>query len=220
MKKLLAIILAIAVSQGLYAEYVYDSDITTDTGEIIKAYHHSKRFDGQCVEMREGIAEALEDKDYNKLYKQDKQEALALIKKTRQSLKLKTDKKSSWKYYDICEVGCDFGGVRGIYRLYVFDGENLKSVYDKIRNPQIFMNEKEFDESGIESLAKTMPTTDFQEIIQTAEGYDGRRCYIYDKQNTLWVRQAANPGVCNLTFFQNLNNTEVVVECTWGYNFD
>ncbi len=35
MNKLLAIILGIAVGQGLYAEYVYDSDITTDTGEHI-----------------------------------------------------------------------------------------------------------------------------------------------------------------------------------------
>lgn len=209
MKKL-AMILAIAICQALYAEYLYDEDITTDTGESIKAHQYSKRFDGQCVEMREGIVES----------KEDKQEVLALIKKAKQSLKLKTDKKNSWKYYDMCELDCDFGGAQGIYRLYVFDGENLKSIYDKIRNPQSFMNTKEFEESGVESLAKILPTTDFQEIIQTAVDYDGRRCYMYDKQNTLWIRQAANPGGCNFTFFQNPNNVEVVVDCTWGYNFD
>lgn len=209
MKKL-AMILAIAICQALYAEYLYDEDITTDTGESIKAHQYSKRFDGQCVEMREGIVES----------KEDKQEVLALIKKAKQSLKLKTDKKNSWKYYDMCELDCDFGGAQGIYRLYVFDGENLKSIYDKIRNPQSFMNTKEFEESGVESLAKILPTTDFQEIIQTAVDYDGRRCYMYDKQNTLWIRQAANPGGCNFTFFQNPNNIEVAVDCTWGYNFD
>ena len=220
MNKLLAIILGIAVGQGLYAEYVYDSDITTDTGEIIKAHQHSKRFDGQCVEMREGIVESLENKDYNKLYKQDKQELLDSIKKVKQSLRLKTDRKNSWKYYDMCELGCDFGGASGMYRLYVFDGENLKSIYDKIRNPQSFMNTKEFEESGVESLAKILPTTDFQEIIQTAVDYDGRRCYMYDKQNTLWIRQAANPGGCNFTLFENPSNTEVLVRCHWGYDFD
>lgn len=209
MKKL-AMILAIAICQALYAEYLYDEDITTDTGESIKAHQYSKRFDGQCVEMREGIVES----------KEDKQEVLALIKKAKQSLKLKTDKKNSWKYYDMCELDCDFGGAQGIYRLYVFDGENLKSIYDKIRNPQNFMNIKEFEESDVESLAKILPQTDFQEIIQTAVDYDGRRCYMYDKQNTLWIRQAANPGGCNFTFFQNPNNVEVVVDCTWGYNFD
>ena len=208
MKKL-AMILAIAICQALYAEYLYDEDITTDTGESIKAHQYSKRFDGQCVEMREGIVES----------KEDKQEVLALIKKAKQSLKLKTDKKNSWKYYDMCELDCDFGGAQGIYRLYVFDGENLKSIYDKIRNPQSFMNIKEFEESDVESLAKILPQTDFQEIIQTTEGYDGRRCYMYDKQNTLWIRQAANPGGCNFTFFQNPNNIEVAVDCTWGYNF-
>ncbi|MCI5787147.1 MAG: hypothetical protein MR025_06840, partial [Helicobacter trogontum] len=83
-----------------------------------------------------------------------------------------------------------------------------------------FMNIKEFEESGVESLAKILPQTDFQEIIQTTEGYDGRRCYMYDKQNTLWIRQAANPGGCNFTFFQNPNNIEVAVDCTWGYDFD
>ena len=209
MKKL-AMILAIAICQALYAEYLYDEDITTDTGESIKAHQYSKRFDGQCVEMREGIVES----------KEDKQEVLALIKKAKQSLKLKTDKKNSWKYYDMCELDCDFGGAQGIYRLYVFDGENLKSIYDKIRNPQNFMNIKEFEESDVESLAKILPQTDFQEIIQTTEGYDGRRCYMYDKQNTLWIRQAANPGGCNFTLFQNPNNIEVAVDCTWGYNFD
>lgn len=209
MKKL-AMILAIAICQALYAEYLYDEDITTDTGESIKAHQYSKRFDGQCVEMREGIVES----------KEDKQEVLALIKKVKQSLRLKTDRKNSWKYYDMCELDCDFGGAQGIYRLYVFDGENLKSIYDKIRNPQNFMNIKEFEESDVESLAKILPQTDFQEIIQTAVDYDGRRCYMYDKQNTLWIRQAANPGGCNFTFFQNPNNVEVVVDCTWGYNFD
>lgn len=219
MKKL-AMILAIAICQALYAEYLYDEDITTDTGESIRAHQYSKRFDGQCVEMREGIVESKEDKTYNKLYKEDKQEVLALIKKAKQSLKLKTDKKNSWKYYDMCELDCDFGGAEGIYRLYVFDGENLKSIYDAIRNPQSFMNIKEFEESGVESLTKILPKTDFQEIIQTAEGYDGRRCYMYDKQNTLWIQQAANPGGCNFAFFQNPNNIEVVVDCTWGYDFD
>lgn len=194
MKKLLAIILGIAVCQGLYAEYVYDSDITTDTGESIKAHEHSKRFDGQCVEMREGIAESLGDKDYNKLYKQEKQEVLDSIKNAKQSLTLKTDKQNAWKYYDMCELGCDFGGANGFYRLYVFNGENLKSVYDKIRNIQSFVGKKAFEDSGMESLAKILPQRDFQEVIQTAEGYDGRRCYMYDKQNTLWIRQAANPG--------------------------
>lgn len=53
--------------------------------------------------MREGIVESLENKDYNKLYKQDKQEVLDSIKKAKQNLKLKTDKKNSWKYYDVCE---------------------------------------------------------------------------------------------------------------------
>ena len=43
---------------------------------------------------------------------------------------------------------------------------------------------------------------------------------MYDKQNALWIRQAANPGGCNVTFFQNPNNIEVAVDCTWGYNFD
>lgn len=76
MKKLLAIMLGIVASQGLYAEYVYDSDIATDTGEIIKTYQHSKRFDGQCVEMREGIVESLENKDYNKVYKGYKEKTL------------------------------------------------------------------------------------------------------------------------------------------------
>lgn len=220
MKKLLAMILAIAISQTLYAEYLYDKDITTDTGEIIKAHKHSKRFDGQCVEMREGIVESLENKDYNKLYKQYKQEVLDSIKKAKQSLKLKIDKKNSWKYYDMCELGCDFDGVESIYRLYVFDGENIKSIYDKIRNLQSFMNKKEFEESGIESLANILPKTDFQEIIQTTEGYDGRRCYMYDKQNTLWIRQAANPGGCSFTFLENPNNTEVLIDCIWGFEFD
>lgn len=214
MKKLV-MILAIAICQALYAEYLYDEDITTDTGEIIKAHEHSNRFDGQCVEMREGIVESLENKDYNKLYKQDKQEVLDSIKKAKQSLKLKTDKKNSWKYYDMCELGYDFNGANGFYRFYVFNGENLKSVYDKIRNIQSFMSKKAFEESGVESLAKILPPADFQEVIQTAGGYDGRRCYMYDKQNTLWIRQAANPGGCNFTFFQNPSNIEVLVQCTW-----
>lgn len=217
MKKL---ILAIVLSQALHAEYLYDEDISTDTGESIKAHTHSKRFDGQCIEMREGIVESLENKVYNKLYKQDKQETLDSIKKARQSLTLKTDKKNSWKYYDMCELSCDFGGANGFYRLYVFDGENLKSVYDKIRNPQSFMNTKEFEESGVESLAKILPQRDFQEVIQTPEGYDGRRCYMYDKQHTLWIRQAANPGRCNFAFLENPNNTEVLIDCIWGFDFD
>lgn len=41
MKKL-AMILAITICQALYAEYLYDEDIATDTGEIIKAHQHSK----------------------------------------------------------------------------------------------------------------------------------------------------------------------------------
>lgn len=218
MKKL---ILAIVLSQALYAEYLYNEDISTDTGESIKAHQHSKHFDGQCVEMREGIVESLENKDYNKLYKQDKQETLDSIKKARQSLTLKTDKKSSWKYYDMCELGCDFfGAANGFHRLYVFERENLKSVYDKIYNLKNFMSKKEFEESGVESLAKILPQRDFQEVIQTPEGYDGRRCYMYDKHNTLWIRQAANPGGCNFTFLENPNNTEVLIDCIWGFDFD
>ena len=77
MKKL-AMLLAIAICQTLYAEYLYDEDIITDTGEIIKAHHHSKRLDGQCVAMREGIVESLENGVYNKLYKKDKQKVLDL----------------------------------------------------------------------------------------------------------------------------------------------
>ncbi|MBR2495001.1 hypothetical protein [Helicobacter sp.] len=64
------------------------------------------------------------------------------------------------------------------------------------------MNKKEFEESSVESLAKILSKTDFREIIQTPEGYDGRRCYMYDKQSTLWIQQAANPGGCNFAFFR------------------
>lgn len=220
MKKLLTIILSIVVCQSLYAEYVYDEAIVTDTGEVIEPFKYSKRFDGQCVEMREGIVESLENKDYNRLYKKDKQEVLNDISQAKKTLQPKTDNSSVGKYYDMCELSCNFGGADGIYRLYVFDSENLKSVYDKIRNPRSFMSKKEFEESGVESLAKILPTTDFQEVIQTAEGYDGRRCYMYDKQGTLWILQAANPGGCNITFFQNPKSTEVLVRCHWGYDFD
>lgn len=220
MKKLLAILLSIIVCKGLYAEYLYDEDITSDTGEFIKAHQYSKRFDGQCVEMREGIVESLEDKTYNKLYKEDKQEVLALIKKAKQSLKFNIDKNNSWKYYDMCELSCDFGGASNIYRLYVFDDENLLSAYNKIRNPQNFMSKEEFEQSGIESLVKILPKTNFQEVIQTSIDYDGRRCYMYDKQGTLWILQAANPGGCSFTLFENPSNTEVLVRCHWGYDFD
>ena len=88
MKKL-AMILAIAICQALYAEYLYDEGITTDTGESIKAHQYSKRFDGQCVEMREGIVESKEDKTYNKLYKEDKQEVLKLYKESQAKFKIK-----------------------------------------------------------------------------------------------------------------------------------
>lgn len=220
MKKLLAILLGIIVCKGLYAEYLYDEDITSDTGEFIKAHQYSKRFDGQCVEMREGIVESLEDKTYNKIYKEDKQEVLTLIKKAKQSLKFNIDKNNSWKYYDMCELGCDFGGTSNIYRLYVFDDENLLSAYNKIRDPQNFMSKEKFEQSGIESLVKILPKTNFQEVIQTSIDYDGRRCYMYDKQGTLWILQAANPGGCNITFFQNPKGTEVLVRCHWGYDFD
>lgn len=219
MKKL-AMLLAIAICQTLYAEYLYDEDIITDTGEIIKAHHHSKRLDGQCVAMREGIVESLENGVYNKLYKKDKQKVLDSIKKAKQGLTLKIDNKNSWKYYDMCELDCNFGGARGIYRLYVFDNENLQSVYNKIYSLKSFMSKEEFEDSGIEPLVKMLPQRDFQEVIETSMGYSGRRCYMYDQQNTLWIRQAANPGGCDFTFLQNKNNTEVLIDCIWGFDFD
>lgn len=219
MKKLLAVIFSVSmiVCQGIYGEYLYDEDITSDTGEIIKAHQYSKRFDGQCVEIREGIVESLENSDYNKLYKEYRQEVLASIKEAKQSLKLKIDEKNFWEYYDMCKSNC---GTSGMYRLYVFDNENLQSVYNKIRNPQNFMSEEEIKQSGIEPLVRVLPKIDFQEIIQTSIDYDGRRCYIYDKQGTLWIKKVANPGGCNIAFFQNPKGVEVLMDCNWGYDFD
>ena len=147
MKKLLVVIFSVSMimCQGIYGEYLYNEDITSDTGEIIKAHQHSKRFDGQCVEIREGIVESLENSNHNKLYKEYKQEVLASIKKAKQSLKLKTDEKNFWKYYDMCKANC---GTSNIYRLYVFENENLQSVYNKIRNPQNFMSEEDLSTLG------------------------------------------------------------------------
>ena len=70
-------------------ENIFIMKITSDTGEIIKAHQHSKRFDGQCVEIREGIVESLENSNHNKLYKEYKQEVLASIKESQTKFKAK-----------------------------------------------------------------------------------------------------------------------------------
>ncbi|MWV62650.1 hypothetical protein DCO60_09525 [Helicobacter saguini] len=137
MKKLVCLFASVLLWQNLYGTYLYNIDITTDTGEFIKAGEYSKRFDGLCKEMKDGYIESINNRYYeNKIsYLQDRQKA--------QSLPLKTNK-AGWRYKDLCEVNkerCSTGDENSIlYRLYIFENQSLDEVYEKIRHYTNYMS--------------------------------------------------------------------------------
>lgn len=216
MKKLICLLASVIALQNLYGDsYLYDTDITTDTGEIIKAGQYSKRFDGLCKEMKDGYIKSINNEYYEtKLsYLQDRQKA--------QSLPLKTDKANGWRYKDLCEVNkerCTTGGEYSIlYRLYIFENQSLDEVYKKIRNYTNYMSKD--DAQNFADLIPTIPKNDFQEIVMIQIDYEGRRCYMHDDK-TLWIPKQATIGWNNFAFFQTPKGVEVLLHFTWGFNYD